>query len=133
MIKLAFECNQRHIIWTFHQGVMIILVQTALKVNSLPRTGYWYNFSFNIVPSSRVLWCMLYMVGNLIKSSFQRIQQHIIWTSEQGVMTILLKVTQKPRRRMRIEDHFGNASPVGLPSSNVETSVHSYLRDLFLV
>jgi len=42
-------------------------------------------------------------------------------------------VAQKPRRRVRIEDHFGNASLIGLPPSNVETSVHSYLRDLFLV
>jgi hypothetical protein len=42
-----------------------------VKVNSLLGAGYWYNFSFNIVPSARVLWCMLYMVGEIIKLAFQ--------------------------------------------------------------
>ena len=48
-------------------------------------------------------------------------------------MVILLKTAQKPRRRVRIEDDLMNASLVGLPSSNVETSVHTYLGGLFLV
>jgi len=48
-------------------------------------------------------------------------------------MVILLKTAQKPRRRAGIEDDLVNASPVGLPSSNVETSVHTYLEGLLLV
>ena len=47
-------------------------------------------------------------------------------------MVILLKIAQKPRRRAGIEDDLVNASHVGLPSSNVETSVHTYLGGLFL-
>jgi hypothetical protein len=96
---------------------MIIIVKTTLKVNSLPGTGYWYKFTFNTVPSSRVSWCMIYMDGNHIKSTSQRIQWNVIWTSEQRVMTILLKAVQKPIRHMGIEDHLVNASPVGIPPS----------------
>ena len=48
-------------------------------------------------------------------------------------MVILLNTVQKPRRRAGIEDHLVNDSPVGLPSSNVETLVHTYLGGLFLV
>ena len=78
-------------------------------------------------------WVIVYMFGNLIKSSFQCIQWHVIWTSEQGVMIIFVKTVQKGKRPAGIEDHFRNASTVGLPPSNIETSVHSYPRDLFLV
>jgi len=48
-------------------------------------------------------------------------------------MVILLNTAQKPRSRAGIEDDLVNASPVGLPSSNVETLVHTYLGELFLV
>ena len=48
-------------------------------------------------------------------------------------MVILLKTAHKPRRCAGIEDDLVNASPVGLPSSNVETSLHTYLGELFLV
>lgn len=50
------------------------------------------------------------MVGNLIKSSFQPNKQLLIWSLEQRVITILLKVVQKPRRHTEIEDHHVNAS-----------------------
>ena len=76
---------------------------------------------------------MLQMPGKLIKSSFTRSKRLIVSTSEEGEMVILLKTAQKPRRRAGIEDHLVNDSPVGLPSSNVEISVHTYLGGLFLV
>ena len=41
--------------------------------------------------------------------------------------------SEAERMHEGIEDHLVNASPVGLPTSNVETSVHTYLGGLFLV
>jgi hypothetical protein len=90
---------------------MINLVKIAQKVNSLPRTECWYNFSYKSVLICHVPWYkLLYMIGNLIKSIFQPNKWHIIWTSEQIIMTSLLKAAQKPKRRAGIEDHFVNAS-----------------------
>ena len=69
---------------------------------------------------------MPHMPGKLIKSSFTPNKRLIVSTSEKGEMVILLKTAQKPRRRAGIEDDLVNASPVGLPSSNVEILVHTY-------
>ena len=68
-----------------------------------------------------------------MKSSFIPDKRLIVSTSESEEMVILLKIAQKPRRRVGIEDHLVSASPVGLPPSNVETSVHTYLGGMFLV
>ena len=76
---------------------------------------------------------MLHMPGKLIKSSFTPNKRLVVSTSEWGEMVILLKTAQKPRRRTGIEDHLVNDSPVGPLSSNVKTSVHTYLGGLFLV
>ena len=76
---------------------------------------------------------MCHMLGKHAKSSFTPNKRLIVLTSEQGVMTILLKTAQKLKGRAGIEDHLMNASPVGLPPSNVGTSVHAYLGGLFIV
>jgi hypothetical protein len=60
------------------------------------------NFWCKTVPSQEETWVIIYMVGNLVKSSFQPNKRLLIWTSEQRVMTILLKAAQKPRRRAGI-------------------------------
>ena len=91
------------------------------------------NFPCKTVPFYNVSWRMPYMLGKFIKSSFTPNKRIIVSTSKYGEMVILLKIAQKPRRRAGIEDDLVNASPVGLPSSNMEASVHTYLGWLFLV
>ena len=102
-------------------------LKTAQKVKSLPEdlscsTSHEIMYHFYDVP-----WCMLHMPRKSGKSSFTPIKRLAFLTSEHGVMTILLKASQKLRRRAGIEDDLMNASPIGLPPSNVETSVHTYL------
>ena len=46
---------------------------------------------------------------------------------------IIEDCSEGERMHEGIEDHLVNASPVGLPASNVETSVHNYLGGLFLL
>jgi len=41
---------------------------------------------------------MTYMVGKIIKLTFQRIQQWIIWTSQDGVITKILKAVPKDQQ-----------------------------------
>ena len=89
------------------------------------------DFPYKTVPIYNVSWCILHMPGKLMKSSFTPNKRLIVSTSEQGEMVILLKTAQRPRRRAGIKDHLVNDSPVGLPSSNVETSVHTYLGGCF--
>ena len=91
------------------------------------------NFPCKTVPIYNVSLCMLHIPGKSVKFSFTPNKWLIVSTSESGEMVVLLKAAQKPRRRAGIEGHLVNASPVGLPPSNVETSVHTYLGGLFLV
>ena len=123
----TFQPNKFHIISTSQSGFMIESLKTAQNVKSLPEdlscsTSHARLYNFYDVPR-----CMLHMPRKSVKSSFTPIKRLAISTSEHGVMTILLKASQKPRRHAGIEDDLMNASPVGLPPSNVETSVHTYL------
>ena len=111
---------------------MVKSLKTAQKVKSA-RGLILLNFPCKAVPFYDVPCCMLHMPGKSVKSSVRPIERLAISTFEQGVMTILLKTAQKLKGRAGIEDHLMNASPVGLPPSNVGTSVHTYLGGLFIV
>jgi hypothetical protein len=45
---------------------------------------------------------MLYMVRNIIKSAFQRIQPHLIWRFLEEVIIKILKVAQKSNSHTKI-------------------------------
>jgi hypothetical protein len=89
------------------------------------------------VPSQEETGTKWYIIENSLKSRFQLDKWCTILTSEQGVMTILLKVAQKLRRRVWTEEDCMNASTSwpftsqrGLFSSY---SSQTHLGELFLV
>ena len=54
-----------------------------------------FNFPCKIVSFYIISWCILHMVWKLIKLTFQRIQRHVIWKSQGGVIVKTLKTAQK--------------------------------------
>jgi hypothetical protein len=73
-------------------------LKTAQKVKSLLENLSLLNFPYKTVQFYDVSWCMWYMPRKLVKTSFTPNKQFIILTSDQGVMTILMKTAQKLKR-----------------------------------
>ena len=61
-------------------------------------------------PTCHVLLCISYMDGKIIKSIFTSNKRFVFWTSEERVIAVLLKTTQKLSRRARIWEDSLNAS-----------------------
>jgi hypothetical protein len=62
--------------------------------------GYDINFTSKSVPSREETGVKPYMLGSILKSRFQPNKQHTFFTSELGVMAILLKTAQKMEGRV---------------------------------
>ena len=73
-------------------------MKTGQKLNSLPEVQIPMKNCTNIQ-------CfILYMVGKINKSTFQRNKLHVIWTFQQRVMTELVDTAQKANSQARLHE-----------------------------
>ena len=79
--------------------VMVILVTTAHADKCCAKTEDSLNAC---AATCHVLLCISYMDGKIIKSIFTSNKRCVIWTSEERVISVLLKTAQKLSRRARI-------------------------------
>jgi hypothetical protein len=59
----------------------LMLKQQTLACTRLSSRDKYSNFTYKSVPTSAVSWCMIYMIGKPIKSTFQPNKRSIFWTS----------------------------------------------------
>jgi hypothetical protein len=69
------------------------------------------NFPCKTVPLYNISWYMLYMVWMLIKLAFQRIQLHIIWRFQDGVIAKTLNIAQKSNSHTETQQEASSKRP----------------------
>ena len=96
-------------------------------------TECWYNLLCKTVPIYNVLWCMAYIAGKLLESSFTPKKQFVIWTSNKKLWLVYWKLLWSPTvTRSWFGNPFRGDLSHCLPSETI-IHFHTYLGGLFLV